>query len=147
VLWNLINTFIGSLALSIAIWGLLYVRRQFELSKRQDENAKKRASDDEEWSVKFGLAARTLASIGNKLISVPQYGYGYNLVFPSVELRQRIEAHLINLNPTNMSIQVRSLSSDQLRHQDVRRTIADVLAAIEKAKHDIPQAVRVLDIP
>ena len=145
--WNLINTFIGSLALGIAIWGALYGRRQFKLSKRQDEDAKTRAKEDELWSAKFGLAATSLACIGNKTISVPQYGYAYHIVFPKVELRTRIEAHLIHLNPRDMAIQVRSLSPDQLRHQDVRRTITDALAAVEKLKQESPQAAKVLNIP
>lgn len=146
MIWNLINTFIALLALGIAIWGVGYGRKQFRLSQRQDEDAKKQTKVDEEWSQKFSLVARVLTSTSSKMIAVPQQGYAYYLLFPNIELRQRIEALLINLNQTNMAIHVRSLTFDQLRHQDIRRTIADVLSAVEKARQDNPKMLKVLDI-
>jgi hypothetical protein len=145
--WNIINTFLASIGIGLAIWGISYGRKQFHLSKRQDEDQKAQAKDDEEWAAKFALAARNLTAIGNKIISVPQYGVAYQVAFPDVELRHRIEAHLINQDFSNMNIQVRSLSSDQLRPPDVRRTISDVLAAVDHLKKENPQAARVLGIP
>jgi hypothetical protein len=148
MLWNIINTILASIGIGLAIWGITYGRRQFELSKRQDDDAKKQSKEDEEWAAKFGRAATSLISIGNKTISLPTYnGMGYHIVFPDVELRHRIEAHLINQDFSNMAIQVRSLTSDQLRPLDVRKTIADVLDAVEKLKRENPKAAKVLNLP
>ena len=143
---NILNTVLASIGIGLAIWGISYGRKQFHLSKRQDEDAKRQAMNDEEWAAKFGLAAKNLTAIGNKIVSTPQYGSAYCIAFPDVGLRQRIEAHLINQDYSNMAIQVRSLTTDQLRHHDVRDTITDVLAAIEKLKQESPQTLRVLGI-
>jgi hypothetical protein len=51
--------------------------------------------------------------------------------------RQRIEAHLIQRN-SNRDMQVRSLPNEQLRLPHVRKTITDVLDALEKIKHEHP---------
>ena len=94
-LWNIINTLLALVALVFGIWGVTANVGQYRLSRRQDEDAKKQSKIDEEWLAKFGLAARNLASIGNKSIAMPYQGFGYHIVFPNVELRQRIEAYLV----------------------------------------------------
>ena len=121
LLWNIINTLLALVALGFGVWGVTANVKQYRLSKRQDEDAKKQAKEDEEWAAKFGLAARSLTAIGNKVISVPQYGVAYQIVFPDAGLQHRIEAHLINQDFSNMAIQVRSLSPEQLRLADVRK--------------------------
>src|SRR5271170_1624159 len=115
LLWNIINTLLGLVALGFGIWGVTANVGQYRLSKRQDEDARRQAKEDEEWSAKFALAARNLIAIGNRIISVPYHGMAYAIAFPDSEQRHRIEAHLINQDFSNMAIQVRSLSSDQLR--------------------------------
>jgi hypothetical protein len=145
MLWNLLNTILAVSAIAIAIWGTLYNKKQFRLSERQDQEAKTQALEDAYWAEKFGRAATVLVSVSGKMISTPQYGYGYHLLFKP-ELRQRIEALLVELDPSNIKIQVRSLSSDHLRRQDVREAITDLLTAVELARCESPEMLKVLDI-
>lgn len=146
LLWNLINSVLGLVALGIAIWGVAANLRQYKLAKRQDEEAKEQKKEDEEWSAKFGLAASSLITIGKKYIATTQpQGYGYHIVFHDLELRQRIEAYLINLS-SNLDMQVRSVPPEQLRLNDVRKTITDVLDAVEKVKKKHPDVATKLSI-
>jgi hypothetical protein len=143
MLWNLINTILALVAIYIG----LYSKKQFDLSKRQDDDAKALAKDDAVWAAKFSDAAKVLVTTSRKTISVPQYGLAFHQLFPKHELRVRIEAMLINLNQSDMMVQIRPLTADQLRSQEVRKTITDVLDAVENARRDSPQLLKVLDIP
>jgi hypothetical protein len=62
---------------------------------------------------------------------------GFDLVFPDVELRQRIEALLIERN-SNKDIKARYLPNEQLRLPHDRKTITDVLDGIENVKREFP---------
>jgi hypothetical protein len=120
--------------IGLAIWGISYGRRQFELSKQQDEAAKKQAKEDAEWWEQFGKATKSITTIGKNYLSMPQ-GFGFDIVFADNDLRQRIGAYFINLSP-NRDMQVRSLAPEQLRLPDVRRTISNVNSAVESAKKE-----------
>jgi hypothetical protein len=62
---------LARIGIGLASCGINSGRRQYELSKRKDDDAKKPATEDEEWLTKLGLAARSLMSIGNKTIALP----------------------------------------------------------------------------
>jgi len=148
MLWNLINTLLGLVALAIAIWGVTANVRQYNLAKRQDEEAKKQKEEDEEWSLRFGRAAKNLTNIGRRyMLGGKTYGqgFGFDLVFPDAELRQRIESLLIFRN-SNRDITSRSLPNEQLRLTHVRKAITDVLDAIEKVKRDSPDLAGAMGI-
>jgi hypothetical protein len=148
LLWNLINTLLGLIALAIAVWGVTANVRQYNLAKKQDEEAKKLAKEDETWSLEFERVAKNLAKIGNRFTSGGKtygQGVGYDLVFPDMELRQRIEAHLIQRN-SNRDMQVRSLPNEQLRLPHVRKTITDVLDALERIKKEHPDLAAAMGI-
>jgi hypothetical protein len=138
MLWNLINTVIASIGIGLAIWGITYRRRQFELLKQQDANTKKQATEDEEWAAKFGLAAKNLIKMSRNYVNIgASQGFAYHFFFPDPEFRNRIESFLIQREQT-MDIQIRTLSPDQLRLPHVRSAITDVLRAVEKMKRDSP---------
>jgi hypothetical protein len=148
MLWNLINTLLGLVALAIAIWGVTANVRQYNLAKRQDEEAKKQKEEDDEWSLRFGRAAKNLTNIGRRYMSGGKtygQGSGFDLVFPNAELRQRIESLLIFRN-SNRDITARSLPNEQLRLTHVRKTITDVLDAIEKVKRESPDLAGAMGI-
>jgi hypothetical protein len=148
MLWNLINTALALVALGIAIWGVTANVRQYHLAKRQDEDAKKQKMEDEEWSQRFGRVAKNLTNIGRRYTQGGKtygQGFGFDLVFTDVELRQRIEALLIERN-SNRDIKARSLPNEQLRLSHVRQTIADALDAIEKVKKETPELAGAMGI-
>jgi hypothetical protein len=133
--WNLINTVMASIGIGLAIWGITYRRRQFELLKQQDANAKKQATEDE---AKFGLAAKNLIKMSRNYVNIgASPGFAYHFLSPDPEFRNRIESFLIQCEQT-MDIQIRTLSPDQLRLPHVRSAITDVLRAVEKMKIDSP---------
>jgi hypothetical protein len=105
----------------------------------KDENW--REAEDNEWADKFTEAIQYLGNVIPRFFTgVPgpppagrPGGSGYGLVFPDLQLRQNIEAHLIDLvSPTKMK--PRSLSTDQLRLRIVRETIQKVLDRVEEVK-------------
>ena len=148
LLWNLINTILGLVALGIAIWGATANVRQYRLAKRQDDDAKKQKREDEEWSLKFGLATKYLVNIGRRYTAGGKtygQGFGYDLVFPDVALRQRIDSLLIERN-SNRDIRGRSLPNQQLRLPHLRKTITDVLDAVEKVRTESPELAAAMDI-
>ena len=95
MLWNLINTVMASIGIGLAIWGITYRRRQFELLKQQDANAKKQATEDEGWAAKFGLAAKNLIKMSRTTSIGATQGFAYHFLFPDPEFRNRIESFLI----------------------------------------------------
>ena len=146
MLWNLINTFLALVALGIAIWGATANVRQYRVAKRQDEDARRQKKEDEEWSLKWSQAAKSLVNIGRRYTTGGKtYGQGFvfDLVFPDPPLRNRIEALLIERGP-NGDISMRSLANEQLRLPHVRKTITDVLDEVEKVRRGSPELGRAM---
>lgn len=136
--WNLANTVIGLIAVVIALVALRLTFRQDRLLKIERQEHAQRVTEDNEWAHKFTEAIRSLSIIIPRHVPGPREAY--DVVFTDIELRQRIEAHLINLERgfTGMTMQTRTLDVSQTRLQVVRKTIQDVLDVVEKLKVDDP---------
>jgi len=100
------------------------------LARKQE----RRETAAEKWRAKFDGAVGLVSKIHSAWLNLPTgqtnaYGFVFDL-----ELRGRIESYLVSIGPSHPKAQPRLATREQLFTPEMRKTITDVLAAIEKFK-------------
>lgn len=133
--WNLLNTFLALLALGVGIAAVYFSRRQVKLQEEQAAKEKRTEDETREWAAKCQEAIQLIMTVAP--IWLNSGGAGFYRAFSDPELRQRIEAYLVDINPSNpMIVRAKAVTPDQLQLPGVRQTIRDVLDTIKKIRQD-----------
>ena len=142
-------TVIGVLILILAWLGVGYILR--DKRRAEFEEADEEVKEEEEdwnWSEKFDEAAKLVEKIGPKSVSgmVNAPKNGFEAVFPSERLRERIELDLVDHDDSRNWFLARSAIPVEVERVEVQETITEVFEAVEKFKKEYPEAAKQLGI-
>jgi hypothetical protein len=144
-----ISLALSALAILISLGALFYAWRQTHLMQQQEEERQRENQAVKEWTEKFYRAAALAAKIRSMWLSfvpggAPTNVYGH--VFRDPELQGRIAFHLISIDSSHSTAQVRPVTPEQLSVPAMRKTITDVLDRVEQFKRDNPANAKQFDI-
>jgi len=119
---------------------LTIVREQVATSER-DRIAQKQ--DDELWMAKFENAATQVVKVGPSLTVRSPRGDSdmplYNLIFPDVTTKMRIQSFLVHPDWRLMSFSMQLPNVERLRSPTVRKVIDETLECIDVFKKKHPE--------
>lgn len=117
-----------------AIGGLCGIVSVFYVWKDRRESWAQRKKD-ELWATKLDEATSALCKICLRFIAG---GYGFPVVFPDPNVRQRIESYLIDRQEGPLRAHAKQLNPEMLRLRVVQETIDLALDTIKKFKEARP---------
>ena len=126
---------------------LATLREQVASSERERIAQKQ---DDELWTAKFESAATQVVKVGPSLMVRSPKGDSdmplYNLIFPEINTRMRIQSFLVHPDWRLMSFSMQLPSAVRLRSPTVRRVVDEALGCIDVFRKKYPElATKYLD--
>jgi hypothetical protein len=119
---------------------LAALREQVATSERERIAQKQ---DDELWTAKFESAATQVVKVGPSLMVRSPKGDSdmplYNLIFPEMNTRMRIQSFLVHPDWRLMSFSMQLPSVVRLRSQTVRKVVDETLDCVDAFKKKYPE--------
>ncbi|SRR6266581_2697760 len=132
-----ISLILSIAAILISIFSFRYTKRQTEIMEAQESRRTREAANLKLWEQKFNEAVSAVTKVGPSWIQTKNaQTNAYGIVCPKPELRQRIEAYLVNRQGDHFS--ARQASSDLLGMSIVQHTITELLECVEHFRQADP---------
>lgn len=130
-----ISLLLSIAAILISILSFRYTKRQTEIMEAQESRRTREVENLKLWEQRFNEAVSAVLKIGPSWIHTKDgLTNAYGVVCPQPQLRQRIEAYLVNRQGDHFS--ARQASSNLLGMGIVQRTITELLECAERFKRE-----------